>query len=157
MKTYKLFKQKNEKLYPLFVEHTRELPIGQWLYANIGELKDEKHVKSKIGPLALRPGFHSTKVPFTDWIGKKDDGIMVQRHDTVWCECIVEGKQDTIIEKYGKRTLPEDWYYYKTKPNQPFPWIISNKIKIQRILSQSEVEHLCEINGVKAQPMETIK
>ena len=154
MITYKLFRQKGGKLYPLFVEVKRELPMGQWLEAGIGELADERHVKSRLGPLALRPGFHSTEVPFTDWIGKRQGDALVQRKDTVWCECEVEGEQIFPTERYGLRTIPCGFYYFCTKPNQPFPWIISNRIKINRILSHDEVAQICWDHGVEAQKME---
>jgi hypothetical protein len=154
MTTYKLFRLKKNKLYPMFVYANEELPIGVWLDAKVGELKDETHIKSRLGALALRPGFHSCTVPFTDWIGKKSaDGTLHQRNDTVWCECEVEGAQLELKTKYGMRTIPEGWYYFKTKPKQPFPWIISKKIKINRILTQEEVEKICCENGVKAQPI----
>ena len=72
MITYKLFRIREGRLFPLYVEHTREMEIGVWLDARVGELADATHVKSRgSGKLSLRPGFHSTKVPFTDWIGKK--------------------------------------------------------------------------------------
>ena len=154
MKTYKLFRMREGRLYPLFVETGREIEIGRWLEAGIGELADPTHVKSRLGPLALRPGFHSTEIPFVDWIGKKQDGMLVQRKDTVWCECEVDGQQENPSERYGKRTLPEDWYYFRTKPNQPFPWIISNRIKIKRVLDHAEVEAVCLAHGVVAQKME---
>ena len=96
MKTYKLFRIRNGKLYPLYVEASREMIVGEWLNAGVGALIDETHVKASGcgGKLALRPGFHSTLIPFTDWIGKKmPDGTLAQRKDTVWCECEVEGKQ----------------------------------------------------------------
>lgn len=130
------------------------MAMGVWLDAGIGELADETHVRSRLGPLALRPGFHSTEVPFTDWIGKRQSGRLVQRKGTVWCECEVEGKPEDVPDRYGKRTLPSDWYYFRTKPDQPFPWIISNHIKINRILSHAEVEEICRAHGVKAQDME---
>lgn len=145
---------KEGHLYPLFVETGREMKIGKWLEAGVGELVDPTHVKSKLGPLALRPGFHSTEVPFADWIGKRQSGILVQRKDTVWCECEVDGQQEHPSERYGKQTLPEDWYYFRTKPNQPFPWIISNRIKITRVLDHAEVEAVCRAQGVVAQKME---
>ena len=154
MKTYKLFRMREGRLYPLFVETGREMEMGIWLEAGIGELADPTHVKSRLGPLALRPGFHSTEIPFVDWIGKKQDGMLVQRKDTVWCECEVDGQQENPSERYGKRTLPEDWYYFRTKPNQPFPWIISNRIKIKRVLDHAEVEAVCLAHGVVAQKME---
>ena len=138
MKTYKLFRMREGHLYPLFVETGREMETGKWLEAYIGELVDPTHVKSKLGPLALRPGFHSTEVPFVDWIGKKQGGILVQRKDTVGWECEVDGQQEHPSERDGKRTLPEDWYYFRTKPNQTFSWISSNRIKIMRVLDHVE-------------------
>ena len=154
VKTYKLFRMKEGRLYPLFVETGREMKMGIWLEAGIGELVDPMHVKSKLGPLALRPGFHSTEVPFTDWIGKRQGGVLVQRQGTVWCECEVDGQKEHPPERYGKRTLPEDWYYFRTKPNQPFPWIISNRIKIMRVLDHAEVEAVCQAHGIVAQKTE---
>ena len=62
MKTYKLFRLKSGKLYPLFVERNREMKMGIWQEAGIGELVDERHVRSSLGPLALRPLYeHSYK------------------------------------------------------------------------------------------------
>lgn len=154
MTTYKLFRLRNGKLYPLFVESKREMIMGQWLEAGIGELVDDGHVKSKLGPLALRPGFHSCEVPFTDWIGKRQGEELVQRRDTVWCECEVMGKEQPVTSRHGLRTLPQDYYYFRTKPTQPFPWIISNWIFIKRILSHEEVGAICREHGVEAQKME---
>lgn len=154
MKTYKLFRVKNNKLYPLYVEAKRELPIGEWLNAQVGEKKDETHVKASGcgGKLSLRPGFHSTDVPFTDWIGKmEEDGTLSQRPDTVWAECEVEGEQLTVTDRNGSRELLNGWYYFKTNSKQVRPWIISNRIKINRILERSEVEAICEQFGLKAQ------
>ena len=153
MKTYKLLKIRNGKLYPLYVEMKRELPMHTMLEAGIGELVDENHVKSRLGALALRPGFHSTIVPFTDWIGKRVDGRLVQRRDTVWCECRVYGQKE-IVGRHGKKELPCDWYEFKTRPNQPFPWIISNNLWIERILSPTEVSDICRAFHVEPQPLE---
>ena len=154
MVTYKLFRLKGGELYPLFVECSRKMPIGVWLDAGIGELADETHVRSRLGPLALRPGFHSTEVPFTDWIGKKDGDRLVQRKGTVWCECEVQGREQPVKDRHGLKALPSDWYYYRTKPGQLFPWIISNRIRINRILEPAEVESICLAHGVQAQKME---
>ena len=156
MTTYKLFRIREGRLFPLYVEHTREMEIGVWLDARVGELADATHVKSRgSGKLSLRPGFHSTKVPFTDWIGKKGpDGRLYQRKDTVWCECEVEGDVETVVGKNGLRRLPQDWYYFKTNSRQQYAWIISNRILIKRILPRSEVEAICRAHGLNAQPME---
>lgn len=157
MTTYKLLRIREGRLFPLYVEHQRELEMGIWLDARIGELADATHVKSRGSGnrLALRPGFHSTKVPFTDWIGKKGtDGRLYQRKDTVWCECEVDGDVEVVPGRTGLRRLPRDWYYFKTNSRQRDPWIISNHILIKRILTRSEVEAICKAHGLNAQPME---
>ena len=154
MTTYKLFRIRNGRLYPLFVETDREMIIGEWLEAGIGEKVDDTHVKSRLGPLSLRPGFHSTQVPCTDWIGKRDGDRLIQRKDTVWCECEVDGEQVEVKNRYGLRTVPDGWYFFKTRPKQPFPWIISKRIFIRRILDHEEVIRICREHGVEAQPVE---
>ena len=155
MTTYKLLRIREGRLFPLYVEHGREMVTGKWLEAGIGERLDETHVRGRCGPLSLRPGFHSTRVPFADWIGKRGpDGRLYQRRDTVWCECEVGGREQKITGRNGLRTLPSDWYYFRTNTRQPEPWIISNRILIRRILTQTEVEAICKANGLTAQPME---
>ena len=154
MIVYKLFRVRNGDLFPLYVEANRKMPIGEWLYAECGEKADDTHVKASGcgGRLSLRPGFHSTKIPFTDWIGKRQaDGTLAQRTDTVWCECEVKGNEIKVTAKNGLRELPNGYYYFRTNSKQKDPWIISNKIKINKILSQKEVEELCRINGLQAQ------
>ena len=41
MTTYKLFRIKNGKLYPLYVLADKEMPIGVKIKAEVGELKDD--------------------------------------------------------------------------------------------------------------------
>ena len=156
MITYKLFRMKNNKLYPLYVEADKEMKLGEYLKASVGEKVDDTHVKAKGcgGKLSLRPGYHSTLIPFTDWIGKKTDHGLVQRKNTVWCECDVPGNEIKVVNKNGLQTLPNGWYRFKTNSRQKDPWIISNKIKINRILSNDEVKEICKANGVKAQEVE---
>lgn len=152
MVTYKLFRVKREKLYPLYVFANEEITMGEWLEAKIGEKADETHVKSKLGALSLRPGWHSTMLPWTDWIGKRDsDGKLMQRKNTVWCECEVEGDEVKVTSRYGLREIPAGYYYFKTNSKQQDPWIISNKIKVNRILTESEVRDICLSHGVEPQ------
>lgn len=154
MITYKLFRVKGTKLYPLYVQADKSIPIGRWINAEVGEKVDDTHVKAKGcgGKLALRPGYHSTTIPFTDWIGEKQsDGTLAQRKDTVWCECEVEGNQLEVTSRYGLREMPNGWYFYKTNSKQKEPWIISNKIKVNRILSNKEVAEICRANGIEPQ------
>ena len=154
MITYKLFRVKGTKLYPLYVQADKSIPIGRWINAEVGEKVDDTHVKAKGcgGKLSLRPGYHSTTIPFTDWIGEKQsDGTLAQRKDTVWCECEVEGNQLIVTSRYGLREMPNGWYFYKTNSKQKEPWIISNKIKVNRILSNKEVAEICRANGIEPQ------
>lgn len=152
MKTYKLFRVKGTKLYPLYVNANKSTPIGRWIYAEVGEKKDETHVKSKLGALSLRPGWHSTQIPFTDWIGKRQpDGTLAQKPDTVWCECEVEGEQINVTNRYGSRELLNGWYFYRTNSKQKDPWIISNRIRVNRILTNKEVAEICRANGIEPQ------
>lgn len=154
MRTYKLFRIRDGDLYPLYVEHDRKLPTGVWLDAHVGELYDGSHVRSRNGPLALRPGWHSTDVPFTDWIGKRGpDGKLYQRQDTVWAECDVDGERIDISDRRGLRCIPDGWYFFRTNPKQAHPWVISRRIRINRILTHREVEEICGKHGIRAQPM----
>lgn len=157
MTTYKLFRLKNGKLFPLYVESNREMPIGEWLVASCGVRVDATHVKASGcgGKLSLRPGFHSTMVPFTDWIGKKmADGTLAQRNDTVWCECQIDGRQIDVTGKNGSRELLDGWYYFRTNAKQKDPWIISKLLKIVRVLERADVERICRENGYVAQKTE---
>lgn len=159
MNVYKLFRIKNGNLYPLYVEAKRQMELHTWLEAGCGEKVDETHVKASGcgGKLSLRPGFHSTLIPFTDWIGKREnDGTLVQRHDTVWCECEVRGNQIEVTNRYGLRTVPNGWYYFKTNSKQKEPWIISKELKIVRVLSNEEVDAICESFGISPQKREKV-
>lgn len=155
MKTYKLFRVKGTKLYPLYVNAKESIPIGRWIQSKPGELVDETHVKASGcgGKLSLRSGYHSTDVPFTDWIGEKqDDGTLAQRKDCVWCECEIKGTEIESKTRNGYRIIPEDsYYYFKTNSKQERPWIISDWIKINRILSNNEVADICRANGIEPQ------
>ena len=156
MITYKLVRCRHGLYYPLFVETDRPMPVGSWLDAQVGELLDPTHVRSPVlGRLALRPGWHSCTVPFTDWIGKKSpDGRLQQRRDTVWIECEVEGDEQIVTDRRGLRSIPHGWYHFRTRPGQPFPWVISDRIRLLRPLEQAEVETICAAHGVVAQQLE---
>lgn len=160
MVTYKLFRLKNGKLYPLYVEADREMNIGKWLTAQVGEQVDDTHVKAKGcgGKLSLRGGFHSTSVPFTDWIGKKqEDGTLAQRPNTVWCECEIKGEEVESKTRKGYDMVPyNSYYYFKTNTKQDDPWVISYWLKINKILSNEEVRDICRNNGIEPQKIDVV-
>lgn len=157
MITYKLFRVKNGKLYPLYVNAKDEIPINEWVKSKPGELVDETHVKASGcgGKLRLRSGYHSTDIPFTDWIGEKQkDGTLAQRSDCVWCECEIKGTDIESKTRNGYDIIPDNsYYYFKTNSKQERPWIISDWLKVKRILNNDEVSMLCRKNGIEPQQL----
>lgn len=155
MKTYKLFRQRNGKLYPLYVNAKEETPMNTWVKSKPGVLIDETHVKADGcgGKLRLRSGYHSTDVPFTDWIGKKqEDGTLAQRNDCVWCECEVRGKEVQSKTNQGYDIVPADsFYFFKTNSKQDRPWIISDWLKVNKVLTSNEVADICHSMGIEPQ------
>lgn len=172
MKAYKLFRIKDGKLYPLYIYANEEVPIGVRLEAKAGEFsKDGKHVKSKLGDLAYRPGWHSCSLPVVQHIGKKTaDGKLVQAANTVWCEVDISDDIDynpmaikAGTNKDGKivpvkcclKEIPTNgWYSYRTNPLAVTDWYISGSITVNKILSNKEVFNICISNGVEPQAIE---
>lgn len=166
---YKLFRvQKNApgKLFPLFVDAQNETHIGIWLNAKEGEKTDNGKVKSRLGPLCFRPGWHLSDIPLAIHIGVKDESGNITKMNAqhVWCLCeyadtinyqeeankngIRNGK---VIPKYSYlQKVPANGYYrYKTNPNMLGEWIISGAIRIIKVLSDQEVEKILNENGYK--------
>lgn len=147
---YKLCRMRNGKIYPLYVESQKEIVLGKWLKATCGPLADETHVKASGcgGRLSLRPGWHTTTIPWTDWIGEKQpDGTLARRRDSIWCECEIRGNELSVMERNGLRTVPNGYYRFKTNSRQKDPWLISGEIKVNKILSNEEVDNICKANG----------
>lgn len=85
VKGYKLFRTDDDgKLYPLFVNKEKEVPVGVWEDATAGERVAEgtprkgqnaasstEKVKSSLGPLAYRPGWHAGDSASATHIGGK--------------------------------------------------------------------------------------
>jgi len=179
IKGYKLFKVKKNspgKIFPLFVDANSSIPIGKWLDAEAGELTDKGKVKSKLGPLAYRPGWHSGDVPVATHIGDSGDGTSKPKYrssDHVWGEVEIPADVDWQEEankrakknKKGEMVLntahitdqiPTNGFYrYKTNPNMTGNWIISGAIKVNRILSDEEVEQINKSHGVADLPRKT--
>lgn len=166
MIVYKLFKIHKGVLYPLYVNAKEPVPLGEWVLAHCGEKKDNGKVKSKLGDLAFRPGFHCTEIPYAGHIGKKQpDGSLWQAKDTVWAEVEVLDNDLTIQvkkvctgkslrEQYLKVVPSGGYYWYQTNPQAKVRWLIAGEIKVIRILSQEEVNALCLNAGVQPQPVE---
>lgn len=176
---YKLFRVKRNqpgKLFPLYVKAKDEVPIGEWVDAVPGEYTVDKNgrkrVKSRIGDLAYRPGWHSGDSPASHHIGKRKKGESAPSfRDSfqVWAEVEVGADKDWQVEadaraKYGKDGkkidntadldyMPEGGFYkYKTNPNMTGKWLISGEMKVNRILTDEEVSRLNEEFGIADLP-----
>jgi hypothetical protein len=142
--------------------------MNEWIPAKEGPMTEKGKVKSKLGQLCYRPGWHLSDIPLATHIGIKVDGVIKYMHsDEVWCEVeysdhvdytnvvtengTVNGK--LIPKKAYMTDIPVDGFYrYKTNPNMTGDWIIAGAIKVNRILSDEEVSEICKKNGYEALP-----
>ena len=182
---YKLFRVEKDRpgeLFPLFVpvwgdqgpqkfsardprRHGEGLPIGEWYDAEVGEnapatKTGKPQVKSKLGGLAFRPGWHAGDLPIATHIGAKSDAALtapdLRAPNQVWAEVELPDDVDWQAEatkrgvnKSGKfiakeahitDQIPEDGFYrYKTNSNMTGNWLIGGSMKVNRILSDEEV------------------
>ena len=168
---YKLFKLKRSapgQLFPLYVLADQPVPLGVWLPAQEGPRTKEGKVRSKIGDLAFRPGWHLSDIPLAIHIGIKENGQIKYMHDDeVWCACEYSDAIDyqPVADKRGIRDgvlhpkeaiLPEipvnGFYRYKTSPQMLGKWIIAGSMKVLRILPDEEVAALCQASGYDPLP-----
>lgn len=80
-KAYKLLRvSKNHqgKIYPLFVNANHEIEMNEWIEAEYGEMNDKGKVKSKLGALCFRPGWHLSDIPYAPHIGKKGENGQIE-------------------------------------------------------------------------------
>lgn len=159
---YKLFRYSKGNLYPLYVLANNPIPIGVWLDAEEGPITERGKVKSRLGELAYRPGWHiNYDAPYVNHIYSIHNGVRYQKDGTVWGEVEYRGKdyQEKANERgwlKGKWSpvraqldcVPVGGYYrYKTNPNMEGSWIIAGEMKVNRILSDDEVVKLCNECG----------
>jgi len=185
VKAFKMFrKDKDGNLHPLFVRmgDKQPLPVGKWVDAEAGELNPKTgKVKSSLGDLAYRPGFHAGDTPSATHIGGKVDpatGLRVKgsmkpniREDNqVWAEVEMPADVDwqsiadarAVMTKKGTPDpktahitdeVPFGGYYrYKTNPNMQGNWLISGQMKINRVLDDDEVRAINEAAGTSDLP-----
>ncbi len=176
MKTYKLFRAKNGNLSALYIDAKKVFPMHEWIKAEIGVAAKptktgNERVKSKIGPLSFRPGFHSGDLPLATHIGpKQDNGIRQRRFNEVWAEIEIKTDIDYQAEanengrnKKGKiiavnadiKKIPVNGFYrYKTNPAMTGTWIISGEMKIKKVLTENEVNAILKKNNVESMTWE---
>ncbi len=176
---YKLFRvdpKKPGQLFPLFVNANDPVDMGVWLDADIGPSAAGGKVKSKLGPLAFRPGWHAGDVPIATHIGGKSSPDLkapdIRPENQVWAEVEMAADRDWQTEANKRGTnkdgkivpvkahitdqVPEDGYYrYKTNANMTGNWLIGGSMKVTRILSDDEVKAINDAAGVADLPRET--
>jgi hypothetical protein len=180
-KAYKLFKVKKEfpgELFPLFVGANESVTVGEWIEAKAGELTTTKEgktmVKSTLGPLAYRPGWHSGDLAIATHIGSKrnptDKAPTLRAEDQVWAEVEVGSDVDWQKEATSRAEKTKDgrinlrtahitdqvplggFYKYKTNSNMTGSWIISGEMKVNRVLTDKEVNDINKKGGGKDLP-----
>ena len=175
---YKLFRtlpSEPGKLFPLFVDANQPVPMGEWVQAKSGPRDEKGKVKSKLGGLAYRPGWHSGDLPVAKHIGQRDPASnstkpAFRKPDQVWAEvevaadvdwqdrankAAVKNKDGSIRVKTAHITdrIPKGGFYrYKTNPNMEGNWIISGDLKVNRVLSNEEVDQINRQAGVSDLP-----
>ena len=170
MIAYKQFRiDKSGNLHPLFVNTQEVIPVGEWITAKEGERNADGKVKSKLGSLAYRPGWHLSEAPYAPHIGIKENGkIKYMKPDTVWAMCKVKTDINYTPEaqangwrngKYSAQRayldrIPDDgFYWYTTNPNAFGRWLIAGKIMVCSVLTDEEVAFICrECFKIEPQP-----
>ena len=138
-KGYKLFEQRDDgKLFPLFIDKTTETPMNEWVMAEI--IMEHKG-------FAHRPGWHLGAVlPSAPWLMGADGTYKSQRgkrFKRVWCEVEYVADVDytetvqTLPKKCFTDRLPDGGFYnFRESGNRL--WVIADRIKITRILTEEE-------------------
>ena len=168
-KLFRVMKSRPGELFPLYVNANQSIPIGKWVKAECGEVTRNGKVKSRLGELKFRPGWHiNDKVPFVSHIGIKEKGkISYMRNDTVWCKVLYKTDINYQFDAYQKGYIngklnvckacldyiPENGFYkYKTNPLMQGEWIISGRMMVIRVLSDNEVFEICKKNNIISLP-----
>jgi len=110
VKAYKMFRvdpKQPGKLFPLFVDPYTPVPMNEWMEAKEGEMSNGK-VKSKIGPLAYRPGWHAGDLPLATHIGDKDEEqkAEVARINQLRDSMVADLGYDKEAQKIAKKMFP---------------------------------------------------
>ena len=176
VKAYKLFKVRPnnpDEYFPLFVLSDKSIPVGEWVEAKSGKKSKKGGVKSSIGSLAYRPGWHAGDYASSTHIGGKATGKGKEDYrkpDQVWAEVELADDYDwqEVADSRARimanglpdpetahitDQIPKGGYYrYKTNPNMTGNWLIGGDMKINRVLSETEVKELGLETGVPDLP-----
>ena len=170
IKAYKLFRTKDDgELYPLFVDANTPVKRGEWVDAIAGESNDKTgKVKSKLGDLAYRPGWHAGDTASAKHIGGKAlKGSKKPEYrpaNQVWAEVEMPADYDWQSEAISRASIVKSGpnkgkinakeahitdtvpfggsYRYKTNPNMDGNWIISGNMKVNNVINPEQVKQM---------------
>lgn len=136
---YKLFEQREDgTLFPLFIGKTKETPVGEWVPAEIIDYHPS---------FSHRPGWHLGAImPSAPWLMGADGTYKSQRgkrFKRVWCEVeyVADIDYTSEVEKLPKKCFTDrlpDMGFYAFKESGDRLWIIADRIKINRVISEEE-------------------
>ena len=147
-KGYKLFEMRDDgKLFPLFIGKTEETIMDKWIMAEI--------IEHHPG-FAHRPGWHiGATMPSAPWLMGADGTYKSQRGKRfrrVWCEVeyVADIDYTNIVEQLPKKCFTDrlpDGGFYNFRESGNRLWIIADRIRVTRILSEEErMEILNQLN-----------
>lgn len=141
---YKLFEMDtNNNLYPLFIDKKTAYPIGEWIQAENYPTKG----------YAKRPGLHVGQICSAPWLMSADGTYKSQRSKywkRVWCEVEYNATVDytDMVEKLPKKCItdhvPENGYYKFRETGCNRIWIITDRIRITKIINEEERMEILE-------------
>jgi hypothetical protein len=181
VKAYKLFRTDSRfpgELFPLFVESKSPINIGSWVDSALVEQTTAGKIKSKLGPLAFRPGWHGSEFPVATHIGSKSSPLLnkpdIRPDNQVWAEVEFPNDVDWQTEAINRASIVKSgprkgeinlreahitdqiptggFYRYKTNPNMQNDWLISGSMKINRVLNDADVEKINSAAGLADLP-----
>ena len=136
---YKLFEQREDgKLFPLFIGKTKETPMNEWVPAEIIEYHPQ---------FSHRPGWHiGATMPSAPWLMSSDGTYKSQRgkrFKRVWCEVeyVADIDYSDEVLKLPKKCFTDrlpDGGFYKFRESGNRLWIIADRIKVTKVLSEYE-------------------
>ena len=136
---YKLFEMRNDgKLFPLFIGKKKETPVNELVPAEI--IMDHKG-------FAHRPGWHlGATMPSAPWLMGADGTYKSQRgkrFKRVWCEVeyVTDIDYTDMVMKLPKKCFTDrlpDGGFYNFRESGDRLWVIADRIKIIRVLSEEE-------------------
>ena len=138
-KGYKLFEQREDgKLFPLFIGKNEETKMNEWVMAEI--IMEHKG-------FAHRPGWHlGAMMPSAPWLMNANGEYGSQRgkrFKRVWCEVeyVADIDYTEVVDQLPKKCFVDrlpDGGFYNFRESGNRLWVIADRIKVTRILSESE-------------------